>query len=117
MALWNNVHESIFTVSPTGIEIKIASPQNHNTDRLAIKINRLEEKSARYNLLGDFLWKYMQENLVPKGLEITLEPTKGNFDQKFVSNWYNNLKQLSVVLMKPIVTYIDKAEQKTEKKY
>ena len=54
-------------------------------------------------------------NLVPKGLEITLEPTIGNFDQEFVDNWYTNLKQFSIILMKQIVAYCDKTEQKTEK--
>ena len=42
-----------------------------------------------------------------KGLEPTLEPTIGNFDQDHVNNWYVNLKQFSVVLMKQIVTYCD----------
>ena len=39
----------------------------------------------------------------------------GNFDQDFVDNWYSNLKQFSVVLMKQIVAYCGKTEQKTQK--
>ena len=55
-----------------------------------------------------------QENLVPKGLNITLEPTIGNFDQDFIDNWYNNLKQFSTVLMKQIVVFYGKKEQKLQ---
>ena len=59
--------------------------------------------------------KCIQEKFVPKGLEITLEPTIGNFDQVFVDNWYTDLKQFSIVLLKQIVAYYDKTEQKTQK--
>ena len=59
--------------------------------------------------------KCIQENLVPKGLKITLESTIGNFDQEFVGNWYTNLKKFSIVLMKQIVAYCDKTEMKTQK--
>lgn len=55
-----------------------------------------------------------QENLVPKGLNITLEPTIGNFDQDFIDNWHNNLKQFSTVLMKQIVAFYGKKEQKLQ---
>ena len=54
--------------------------------------------------------KCIQENLVPKRVEITLEPTIGNFDQEFVNNWYTNLKQFFIVLIKQIVANCDKAE-------
>ena len=59
----------------------------------------------------------MQENFVSKGLETTLEPIMGNFDQEFVDNWYTDLKQFSIVLMKQIVAYCDKTEQKNTKKH
>ena len=52
--------------------------------------------------------KCIQENLVPKGLEITLESTIGNFDQEFVDNWYTSLKHFSILLMKQIVDIVTK---------
>ena len=79
-------------------------------------MNRLKEKSARYISHRDFLSKCIQENLVPKRVEITLEPTIGNFDQEFVNNWYTNLKQFFLVLIKQIVANCDKTEQKTQTK-
>ena len=74
-------------------------------------MNRLKEKSARYNWHRDFLSKSIQEDLV-----FTLEPTIGNFDQEFVNNWYTNLKQFFLVLIKQIVANCDKTEQKTQTK-
>ena len=74
-------------------------------------MNRLKEKSARYNWHRDFLSKSIQEDLV-----FTLEPTIGNFDQEFVNNWYTNLKQFFIVLIKQIVANCDKAEWKTQTK-
>ena len=56
---------------------------------------------------------FCHENLVAKGLEITLEPTIGNLD--FADNWYTNLMQFSIVFMKQKVAYCDKTEQKTQK--
>ena len=95
--------------------LKAAAPQNHNTDGLAIKLNLAKEKSAGYNSPRDILSKFIQENLVPKGLEITLEPTIENYYQDFVDSWYINLKHSSIVLMKQIVTYCEKTEHKTQK--
>ena len=83
-----NINSNLLTETP---------PENH--DGLAIKLNCLKEKSARYISHRDFLSKCVQENLVPKALEITLEPTIGNFDQEF-DNCCTNPKQFSIVLMK-----------------
>lgn len=59
--------------------------------------------------------KCIQEDLFPKGLKITTEPTIGNFDQDSVDSWYINLKQFSIGLNEQIVAYCEKAEQKTLK--
>ena len=59
--------------------------RTHNTDALVIKLNRLP----------------------------TIEPTIGNYDQEFIRNWYSSLKDFSFILMKQIVTYCKKTEQKT----
>ena len=91
-----------------------APPQNHNTNGLVIKLNLLKEKSAKYISHRDFL--SIQKDLVPKGLEITPESTIRNFHQGIADDWYTNLKQFSVVLMKQTAAYCDKTEQKAHKK-
>ena len=74
--------------------------RTHNTDWLDFKLNHLHAKSARNKSHKDFLSRCIQEKLVPKGLE----PKIGNFDQELIDNWYSNLKDLSLILMKQIVT-------------
>ena len=104
----DNINSNLLTEAPL---------QNHNTDGLAIKLNCLKEKPARYTSHRDFFSKCAQESLASKGLEITLEPTIGNFDQDFVNNCYTNLQQFSIVLMKQIVAYCEKTAQKIQKKH
>ena len=58
--------------------------QKHNTDGLAIKLNRLKEKSARYVSHKDLLSQCIKSKFVLKGLELTHERTIGNFDQEFI---------------------------------
>ena len=52
--------------------------------------------------------------LVPKGLELSPEPTIGNNDRKFINNWYSSLKDFSFILMKQIVTHCEKTDEKTQ---
>ena len=88
--------------------------RNHNTDALAIKLNHLRAKSAQYNSHKDFLSRCIQEKLVPKGLELNLEPTIGIYDQEFIDNWYSILKDFPLIVMKQIVTYCKKTKEKTQ---
>ena len=101
----DNANPNLITTRPT---------RTHNTDALAIKLNPLSKKSARYNFHKDFLSHCIQERLLPKGLDFIVEPTVGNYDQEFIENWYFNLKNSSLILVKQIVTYWEKTEEKTQ---
>ena len=85
-----------------------------NKERVALKLNRLKDKAVRYKSHKDFLSQYIAEELVPKGLKLELEPTIGNYDQKFVDMWYSKLKTFSLTLMKDIAAHCDKTIVKTE---
>ena len=54
--------------------------RTHNTDALVIKLNRLCSKLAQYKSHKDFLSR-IQEKLVSKSLELSLQLTIGNYDQ------------------------------------
>ena len=101
----DNTNPSLLTARP-------ARP--HNNDRLVFKLNHLGAKSARYKSHKDFLSRCIQEKLVPKGLELNLEPKIGNYDREPTDNWYSNLNDLSLILMKQIVTYCKTTEEKTQ---
>ena len=99
----------------TNLNLLTARPaRTHNNDRLAFKPNHFRAKSARYNSHKYFLSRCIQEKLVPKGLELNLEPKIGNYDREPTNNWYSNLNDLSLILMKQIVTYCKKTKEKTQ---
>ena len=72
--------------------------KERSTTYLRIKLNRLKNKQARFVSHKEFLTCCVSEELVPKGLEVTLEPTIGNHDQEFLDNWYSKQKQFSLSL-------------------
>ena len=41
-------------------------------------------------------------------MELLLEPTIGNYDQKFIDDWYSNLKEFPLILMKYIANFFGK---------
>ena len=84
-----------------------------NTTYLAIKLNRLKDKQARFVSHKQFLTRCVAEKLVPKGLKVGLEPTIGNHDQEFLDNWYSKQKQFSLSLMKDIVQFCEKTINKS----
>ena len=57
--------------------------RTHTTDTMGIKLNHLYAKSVQFNSHKDFPSRCIQEKLFPKGLELNLEPTIGNYGQEF----------------------------------
>ena len=75
---------------------------------MALKFNRLKDKTIKYQLHKDFLNRFLVEKLVPKDLRLELEPPAGYYDQEFVDTWYEKLKLFSLTLMNDIASYWDK---------
>ena len=57
----------------------------------------------------------LENKLIPKGLELSLEPNIGNCDQEFIDNWYSNLNDFSFILRKDIVKFLGKTIEETAK--
>ena len=87
--------------------------KERNTTYLAIELNRLKDKQARLVSHKEFLTCCVAEELLPKGLEVALEPTIGYHDQEFLDNWYSKQKQFSLLLIKDIVQFCDKTINKS----
>ena len=68
----------------------------------------MKDKQARFVSHKEFLTRCVAEELVLKGLEVALELTIGNHDQKFLDNWYSKQKQFLLSLMKDIVQFCEK---------
>ena len=86
----------------------------------------MREKEGGYVNHKLFLACCISENIIPNGLRLELEPTIGNHDETFLSNWYEKLQQHSQGFMKDIITFchkiitklkvgIEKTEKKSEK--
>ena len=90
--------------------------KERNTRYLAIELNRLKDKQAKFVSHKEFLTCCVAGELVPKGLEVVLEPTIGYYDQEFLDNWYSKQKQSSLLLMKDIVQFCDKTINKRTSK-
>ena len=54
------------------------------------RLDRLRDKAGRYESHKSFLEKCITENVIPNGLKLELEPTIGNHDEEFISNFYLN---------------------------
>ena len=63
-----------------------------NKEHLALKLNHLKEKAARYEPQKDFISRCIKNYLTRTGLELELEPTIGNFGQEFIENCFSKLK-------------------------
>ena len=78
-----------------------------------MKLNRLKDKSARYQSHREFLSQCIESKLIPKGLKPELELTIGNHDQECLDMWYSNLQEFSLTLMKGIVKFCEKTISET----
>lgn len=88
----NRASTSTTTEEPIATNANYLSPRannnNQSTDKIALKLNRLEDKSVGYDPHKEFLIRCIQNKLIPKELEVSFEPTIGNCDQEFIDNWY-----------------------------
>ena len=105
----NQASTSTITEESTIVNVNYLSPRannnTQNTYKLALKLNRLKDTSTRYVADKEFLSCCIKNKLTPKGLELLLEPTIGNYDQEFIDNWYSNLEEFSFIIMKDIVKF------------
>ena len=92
-----------------------------NKEHLALKLNLLEEKSARCESHKDFVSRCIKDHLIPNSFKLELEPNIGNFDQEVIDNWFSKLKDYLFDLMKDTIKFYDKtiadnAKQKIKNK-
>ena len=126
LILWNfdlHTHTCIYvpstaTLTEENLEVNndlliTENQKERNTTYLAIELNRLKDKQARLVSHKEFLTCCVAEELLPKGLEVALEPTIGYHDQEFLDNWYSKQKQFSLLLIKDIVQFCDKTINKS----
>ena len=92
-----------------GEQKKVVPEEAEETFR---KLRKANDKAIRYSLHRETLMKYLDKDLVPRGLRINLVPTIGNQVEEFVTKWRDTLHKASKGLMELIVEFCTKEEAK-----
>ena len=90
------------------------SPTGSNARYLVSKLDRLHDKKERYSSHRQFLQKCLDNDIVPNGLRLDLEPTIGNHDEEFLQNWYSKLEEYSKNFMKDVLAFCVKTNAETD---
>ena len=91
------------------------APSGPNQARyLVSKLDRLHDKKERYLSHRQFLQKCLDNDIIPNGLRLDLEPTIGNHDEDFLKNWYGKLEEYSKNFMKEVLSFCDKTNIETD---
>ena len=107
--------ETIVAVENTDEEL--GSHEDHyqsDPEKLTFKLNKQEDKFTIYYSHVEFLNTCIDENLVPIGLKIEVEPSIGNHDETFLTVWNKKLKSYSIDLMKEIIKFCENTPSTTE---
>ena len=99
-------------------ETIIRNPMYRETDRekehLTFKLDRLNDKRCRFESHEAFLNKCLTNNLIPNGLKVYIEPSIGNRDEEFLTQWHSRLDDFSKTLTADVVQYCEKEIKKTK---
>ena len=82
------------------------------TEKIALKLNSLNDKKARYESYKTFLPKCYRDKIIPHGLSIYVEPSIGNQDEAFLETWHENFQSFSLTLMSQVITFCDQTINK-----
>ena len=56
----------------------------------------------------------MDNDIIPNGLRLELEPSIGNHDEDFLKNWYSKLEEYSKNFMKDVLAFCEKTSEETD---
>ena len=56
----------------------------------------------------------LENDVVPNGLQLQLEPTIGNFDDEFLNKWHTKLKEYSKDFMKDVIEFCERTQIETD---
>ena len=82
--------------------------------KLSFDLDKNVNKMCRFESHRDFLQTCLQEQLVPNGLRIRLEPSIGNHDQEFLQSIYESINKCEVDCMQKTVKFCEKTISESE---
>ena len=74
-------------------------------EKSRIKLDHSRDKAGRCDGHLLFLSHYISKKVILNSLKIEHEPTTGNHDEGFLSNWFNKLQQYPFYVVKNVVTF------------
>ena len=105
-------------IATTSTETIMQNPVHREVERekehLTFKLDKLNDKKCRYESHEAFLNKCLSNNLIPNGLKVYVEPSIGNRDEEFLSQWHSRLDEFSRTLTAEVVQYCEKEITKTK---
>ena len=108
-----NADENLHGSANTNAVIEVPLECNINNYDV-IKLDRLIDKSDRYESHKSFLEQCIHSKTIPVGLQINLTPTIGNNDNEFVDKWHKRLEEFSLTIMQDIADFCEKTIQETK---
>ena len=106
--------ESVITLYESEGTANHSAVTSNHSRYLVSKLDRLHDKKERYQSHQVFLQKCLDENIIPKGLRLELEPSIGNHDEDFLKNWYSKLEEYSRNFMKEVIAFCEKTNIQTD---
>ena len=73
--------------------------------RAARNLDRLNDKQARFESHKQFLERCITASVIPKGLQIELEPSIGNHNEEFLAKWNEKLTRFSRELTQDVIEF------------
>ena len=84
-------------------------------EKLAFRVDRLNDKRCRYESHEQFLKKCLANNLVPNGLKVYVEPSIGNRNEEFLKLWHSKLDEFSKTLTGIVIKFCETEITETKK--
>ena len=85
--------------------------------RLVYKLDNLNDKKTRYLSHESFLKKCLDNNVVPNGLRVFVEPSIGNRNEQFLNEWHELLEGFSRTLTTKVIEFCNAEVQSTETEF
>ena len=95
--------------------LQIATSDFRCKEKIALKLNNLNDKKSRYESHKTFLSKCHRDKIIPHGLSVYVEPSIGNQDEAFIETWHKYIQSFSLTLMSQVMTFCDKVNEEIEK--
>ena len=84
---------------------KAISYNNRQKEKVAFKLNYLNDKRVRYKSYYSFISCRQRKAIVPGGLKVYLEPSIDNHNEEFLNNWHERLESFSLTPMSNVLTF------------